>query len=437
MSLLYAIVTFFLFGSSTCLELVENCYGKTYKLPFAYRPPVFTGKLYFTPNKGGSLKLLMENGEARDPRVKVSIGKVTFTDVKEKYGGIFSIAYRDETPLDVITLKVLPCSELVEKYYGNNWFYDSPEERKLLDFTPDNDTDQLLVLWNRTNPQSNKGVRGRMSYSDTWQMACVTQSDNGHYYFRKQDGTVLKTVQLLVKGHEVQRSATVGDDLFISYLVCGGSWTLKFTSDTQIETITLMKAGKWSKDLRSRSNRASVFPNGIQFHSIDNSDFGTYKFIDSQGNVGMTVWVDHGFLPTYVYVCVIVGIILVLIVCCCCVKKCCCKKSSTKRDRSAPQTAAAPAVYYHDVNQPVVFYAAPTTDDSVQPVVSPAPATTSPGPSVVASGGQGVTPAPSVGSDVPEPRFELKGMSFPSAPPLGSDTSHLSDVYNSDKLNFL
>lgn len=92
------------------------------------------------------------------------------------------------------------CSELVEKYYGNNWFYDSPEERKLLDFTPDNDTDQLLVLWNRTNPQSNKGVRGRMSYSDTWQMACVTQSDNGHYYFRKQDGTVLKTVQLLVKG---------------------------------------------------------------------------------------------------------------------------------------------------------------------------------------------------------------------------------------------
>lgn len=50
-------------GSSTCLELVENCYGKTYKLPFPYRPPVFTGKLYFTPNKGGSLKLLMENGE--------------------------------------------------------------------------------------------------------------------------------------------------------------------------------------------------------------------------------------------------------------------------------------------------------------------------------------------------------------------------------------
>lgn len=35
-----------------------------------------------------------------------------------------------------------------------------------------------------------------------------------------------------------------------------------------------------------------------------------------------------------------------------------------------------------DANQPVVFYAAPTTDYSVQPVVSPAPATTSPGPSV-------------------------------------------------------
>ncbi|TKS72398.1 hypothetical protein D9C73_006472 [Collichthys lucidus] len=382
MSLLYAIVTFFLFGSSTCLELVENCYGKTYRLPFQYTPPLFRAKLYFTPNKGGSLKLLTENGEARDPRVKVSIGKVTFTDVKEKYGGIFSIAYRDETPFDVITLKVLPCSELVEKYYGNDWFYKSPEQPELLDFTPDNDTDQLMVLWNRTNPPSDKGVRGRMRV-DTWMMFCLTQSDNGHYYFRKQDGTVLQTVQLLVKGHEKQHSASVGDDLFIGYLVCGGSLTLNFTSDNQIDRITLMKAGKWSKewDLRGRFNKASVLPNGIHFHSFSNSDFGTYKFIDSRGNVGMTAWVDHGFLPTYVYVCFIVGIILVLIVCCCCVKKCCCKKSSTKRDGSAPQTAAAPAVYYHGANQPVGFYAAPTTDYSDQPVVSPAPATTSPWPS--------------------------------------------------------
>lgn len=43
--------------------------------------------------------------------------------------------------------------------------------------------------------------------------------------------------------------------------------------------------------------------------------------------------------------------------------------------------------------------------------------------------------APSVLVTDTEPRFELKGMTFPSAPPLSSDSSHC-DVYTSDKLNF-
>lgn len=55
-------------------------------------------------------------------------------------------------------------------------------------------------------------------------------------------------------------------------------------------------------------------------------------------------------------------------------------------------------------------------------------------------GGQGATPAPSFRSDClssdPEPKFELKGLTFPFAPPLSSDST-FSDVYTSDKLNFL
>lgn len=57
-----------------------------------------------------------------------------------------------------------------------------------------------------------------------------------------------------------------------------------------------------------------------------------------------------------------------------------------------------------------------------------------------APGGQGATPAPSLGSDCltsdPDTKFELKGLTLPSPPPLGSD-SGFSDVYTSDKLNFL
>uniref|UniRef100_A0A087X9Y3 Uncharacterized protein n=1 Tax=Poecilia formosa TaxID=48698 RepID=A0A087X9Y3_POEFO len=53
---------------------------------------------------------------------------------------------------------------------------------------------------------------------------------------------------------------------------------------------------------------------------------------------------------------------------------------------------------------------------------------------------QGSAAAPTFSSDAfspdAEPRFQLKGLAFPSAPPLSSDAP-TCDVYNSDKLNFL
>lgn len=49
------------------------------------------------------------------------------------------------------------------------------------------------------------------------------------------------------------------------------------------------------------------------------------------------------------------------------------------------------------------------------------------------------SPAPEFNSTFlssgPDPKFELKGTIFPSAPPLSSDSA-VCDVYNSDKLNF-
>ncbi|KAG8004060.1 hypothetical protein GBF38_008142, partial [Nibea albiflora] len=322
--------------------------------------------------------------QAKDPRVKVSSNKVSFLDVKEKYGGRFSIGYPDEGLFDVVILKFLPCSEGVQKYYGNDWYHDGPEQSELLDFSPDF-RNQSKILWNRTNPLSNKGGRGRMRHN-VWEMLHVTQSDNGFYYFRKQDGTVLQTVQLSVEGHEKQQDVTVNGRLFIEYPGSGDSWTLTFTSFKYNDAITLVKAGNLAKGkstLRHRLVRIQVYPDGIEIDHVETADSGKYNLIDSQGNVAKTVWVDvnYGIASTFVYVGITVGIILVVIVCCCCVKKCCCKKSSTKRDESAPQTAAATAVYYHNVDQPGVFYAAPSRNYSDQPVVSPAPATTSSGPS--------------------------------------------------------
>lgn len=54
---------FLIEGSSAGIEDTELCYGRRFKLPFDYMPPVFRGQIYFTPSNGGSRKLVMDNGE--------------------------------------------------------------------------------------------------------------------------------------------------------------------------------------------------------------------------------------------------------------------------------------------------------------------------------------------------------------------------------------
>ncbi|XP_078116824.1 uncharacterized protein LOC144524437 isoform X1 [Sander vitreus] len=427
-------------GSSAGFYEKSECYGRTLRFPFSFTPPLFNGQLYFTPLKGGSRKLVMDKDEAKDPRLQISIGSVVLTDLTERDEGTFSVSIGDAMPYDVIKMEILDCAYHEYWTYGNPYSSVAPTLTEYIEFLPFYSEDLPRVLWNRTDPQANKGSRLQMKGS-IWEIKSINQADGGYYNFRKKDKTVLSRLRIVVAANNRRYYTNVNERLVIDSPSLDATWTVTFTPAGEVEKNTLMEAGNLVTDDR----RIQIMPNGIEINPVNIIDSGTFEFRDQQGHLAQIVEVivkdepPPSVLHPYVYIAIIGGIIFAVVVCCCCVKKCCCKNSSSKRHESAPETAAAPAVYYHDLIQP----AGPVPDNSYQPMnslVSGEPTTTSLEPSVEPLGGQGGYPAPTLGSDClssdPVPKFELKGQSIPSALPLVSDST-FCDVYTSDKLNFL
>ncbi|XP_070818907.1 uncharacterized protein [Chaetodon trifascialis] len=447
--LLFTTVSCVLFGLSVAINSEELCYGRTFRLPFEYTPPVFKGKLYFTPSNGGSRRVVMDNGEAKVPRIKVSYGSVQFTDLNEKDDGTFSISFDGNRMLDVITLKILDCAEDVIRNYNGVYKCEVPRQTEYVEFTPHHNLDETKIMWNRTDPHTNRRGKAQVRYN-TLEIARLTQSDNGYYNFRRKDNTLLSRKQLTVEENKRYYEAKVNERLYIENRFEGALSSVTFTPKGETEPKTLINAGTlaeeedWSLSVPF-AGRLFVMSGGIVIDPVESSDSGLFEFRDSQGNLAQTaqVKVQYASAPTFVYVGIFVGIVFAGIVCCCCVRKCCCKKSSSKRDAPAPRAAASPAVHYQDNSQPTHpsyshAHAADYSHQPMNPLVYREPATTSHVPPVAAPGGLRAAPALSLNSDclssAPEPKFELKGLTFPSAP-LSSDFA-VCDVYTSDKLNF-
>ncbi|XP_018555145.1 uncharacterized protein LOC108899262 [Lates calcarifer] len=399
----------------------------------------------------------MDNGEAKDPRLSVSYASVTLRDLRERDQGTFSVSVGDRL-YDIITLTINDCAKEFVQNYATVYFGSIPRKAEYLEFTPLHNRDQPQILWNRTDPQANKGGRVQVR-GNTWEMYKLTQADNGFYAFRKNDNTLLNRMKLSVEDYDREYNIKVGERLVILYPAEFTMWTVTFIPEGETEHQTVIRDG--TSAAGNFAWRLQVMHEGIEIYPVESTDSGTFEFRDKQGNLAMTAIVELESDATLLVVAAVVGTILVVIICCCCVRKCCCKKSSSKRNESAPQTAATPATYYHsqDTNQPAgTSYSPAPSTFSYQPrnlPVSTGPITTSTGPSVhnpvnihvtspqpqvAVSGDQEAAPAPSMGSDMfssdYEPKFDLKGLRFPSAPPLSSDST-FCDVYTSDKLNFL
>ncbi|KAF7660309.1 hypothetical protein LDENG_00284650 [Lucifuga dentata] len=239
-----------------------------------------------------------------------------------------------------------------------------------------------------------------------------------------------------------------------------------------------------------------MFKLGIEIENLQKRDSGHFEIRDQDGNLGLVLQLKvEEEPPIFQYIAIPVGIIIGLIFCCCCVRKCCCTKSSSKSDEAVPQSEDAPAlpVYHHNTPQPAetsysaspqflahthhpnspINFSNPTSSSINPPDIQPAgtsysgpsqlpppytyhpinssePTSSPLDPPVFSPAGvhmsssqpqvtpQGTASSVPFGSDslslAPEHQYELKDLKFPSA--LSSDTS-FSNVYTSDKLNFL
>ncbi|KAG7230281.1 hypothetical protein INR49_024385 [Caranx melampygus] len=363
-----------------------------------------------------------------------------------------------------------------------------------MEFTQLHRKDLTQVVWNRTNPQTSQRTRGNVQ-SGSWEISSVTQADSGFYNFRAKDNSLLRRKKLTVHGHILHFNKDVNEQLFIKYPVSFSLGKVTFIPKGTSESEILREGGSQDPNDNWMNGRFEVrieaFADHLLIEPVESTDTGTFEFRDQSGYLVMSVYLEvNQVLPPYVVIGVVAGIIFVVIICCCCIKKCCCKKSSSKRSQSAPQSATASATNYYlqGNSEPAAlpYSAVPSSNLSYQPVnprVSVEPATTShepqyehepviPRPShvsqppsemhnpaqpscaptvplmhnpptmsstpayseVVASTEQPDAPTLPLHSD-PGPQFVVKGLTFPSAPLLGSDS--VCEVYTSEKLNFL
>ncbi|XP_061901958.1 wu:fc21g02 isoform X2 [Entelurus aequoreus] len=433
----------------------ELCFGQAYRFPFQYTPPLFTGKIYFTPKGSESKRLLVDNGEAKDPRVKILHTSMSLQELTEQDEGIFSVQY-DYSPFNIVSLKILDCADKVEKYYHGMYRIEILSSVHILEFTPIGKPDQTTILWNRTDPKGRQAVRGQFK-NNYWEISDLTQDDSGYYNLRRKSYGLLSRKKLAVteqsRSHEPKEGATC----FIQYPSSFVPWDVTFTPSREGDDKDLMVAGNW--EFKYRLHPDSY---GLEIFPVESKDSGLYEFRDKDGHLGLSASLDveEAHAPTYVYIILSVVFIAGVAICCCCIRRSCCKKKASKTN--TPQlisnTPTTPAVYYHGPTQPTgTSYpaAAYSYQPSPAPAAVPAPAALpayqpykpvfntvvvhpSPGQlETVVSGGHDSAPGPTFGSGFlssdPGPRFELKGMNFSSA--LSSDAD-IANVYTSKKLSF-
>ncbi|XP_047441813.1 uncharacterized protein LOC125008569 [Mugil cephalus] len=344
MLLAFLTVSCVFFGSSVGEEV---CYGHKFKLPLEYSPPLYNGPLYFIPSNGGPRKLVMDDGEVKDPRFTLSTYSFHLNDVMERDDGYFSTSFNGENM--IAKLKYLDCAESISRKYGHEWSKRIPSYASFLEYTNLNSSDHPKILWNRTDPEVIVGQKGRVIIN-AFEILHLTQEDNGYYNFRKRDNTLLYRGRLVVEGETIHYDPEWDSRLMIDYPRTDRKWTVTFTPKGEMKPQTVMKAGDLVSSERWFSYRIQAIYHGIEINPVDSTDSGTFEFRDPQGNLALTAIVEvYQELSDAMQYLVLFAMMILGWILCCCWYSC---KRSCKKDKSAPQAAEAPAVHGHGDHKP-------------------------------------------------------------------------------------
>ncbi|KAM8847916.1 uncharacterized protein ACB058_011730 [Synchiropus picturatus] len=308
----------------------------------------------------------------------------------------------------------------------------------------------VKVLWAAEKPRDTVDPRHSVE-ANYFVMNQMTQWDNGRYDLLDKYNNRLFSVNIRVVAHEKTYNLDPGESVNFQYDLPFTSCNVFFTpEDYRVDDAELVRRGRVQYRRNCRAISISR-PCKFNIESVDTSCSGTYEIKDDKENtalqVTLTVKESSGpDIPAYGWVGISAAISSTL---CYCLKCCCCSKSGSKKDSSeAAEDAAVDAdpTQMQYESEPIRLGPRETVEELPYPAEPPPP------PSAPLIHNSSVSQPPSYEEALAlteetggsphlltssaEPRFEFTGMKFSSTPPLSSEVTS-SDVYTSDKLNFL
>ncbi|KAM6924084.1 uncharacterized protein FYW49_006505 [Xenentodon cancila] len=177
------------------------CVGKEFRLPVDSTSRIVT----FTPDHQGPRRVLLEETTVKDPRFEWTRDKMlVLKEVNHSDQGIYANKLSVGFTYETVHLFVSECIKPYRRHYGETFEHSIPENGSLLEFSPRGAPPEAMpvVLWNRTNPETSDGGRGRLLRGGrVWVADRVTQADQGNYTVRDNSGKVLSRSTLSIRGH--------------------------------------------------------------------------------------------------------------------------------------------------------------------------------------------------------------------------------------------
>ncbi|XP_073343769.1 uncharacterized protein [Pagrus major] len=327
-----------------------------------------------------------------------------------------------------------------ELEYGSSYTLRLHRKAQSLTFTPRYDESNVTILWKRDDPPASQDSRRKVMGS-YYMINPLTQEDSGTYIMRDKDRLPLSVRTIRVVALVMTFKNTAGESFNFAFDLEPTSCHIYFITESDRVEHQIVRHGRLRPNLECQGFEMSGRC-GVSNSNPQKSCSGRYEVRDSKGNRALVATVEVEALPPFdtKKIGMGIGIFFAVVGCCGCLKRCCCGKSSSKEEQ--PETPdEEPAVHYHDYDHESVGprqpYPAQPSHTPTGLLINNPPTTVPPAYSEVflAPAEPTVAPTVPVESDG-QPRFELKGTSFSSAPPLSSDSPY-GDVYTSDKLNFL
>lgn len=344
---------------------------------------------------------------------------------------------------------------LDEEEYGNTFRWKLHRGARSIEFTRQYHS-VATVVWQRGGPSGREDSRQKV-IDGYFVLSNLTQKDSGRYIMRDLHRLPLeiKTIGVVANSRSYVRSP--GESLSITFDLERSSCNIFFLpKDNHIyERLEIVLQGSLETYMYNHDCNGFTLlkPCGILNEDLSVSCQGHFEVKDSNDNTALVVLLEMEE-PEFdtSKIGIGIGVSLAVMSCCTCMRRCCCGKKSSKKDTSETPDAE-PAVHYHEYEREPVGprpehlsppsdqnYPAPPSYSPTGPLIHNPPMNVPPSYSEVsAPAEQPDTPAlPSMSAapvlSEPDPQFQLKGMDYPSI--LGSGSA-ISDVYCSDKLNFL